>query len=241
MLGRGTGIAPLAALVEEGLARGTSGAIVLYWGGKQATDFYCASRFEALALHHKSFRFVPVIDSADQGWRGRSGFVQDCAAADYPDLETANVYACGSPLLVSRARQTLVAKCGLNPDQFYADVFEPSGSVVNEASKEPRIRAQLGLANGNNQTLMLATGVSLMSELRAQGVMQGICGGQKSCGSCRIEIDAIWPGSIPPPDRVEARLLAALNDPRPADRLACQITLTQELDGLHFAIPGRAL
>lgn len=241
MLGSGTGIAPLAALVEEGLAKGTSGPIVLYWGARQANDFYCSNRFESLALHHKNFRFVPVIDSADQGWYGRRGFVQDCAAADFPDLTTANVYACGSPLMVSSARQTLVAKCGLDPAHFYADVFEPSGSVLDEASENPRIRVQLRLASGDQQALTLPTGVSLMSALRAQGLMQGICGGQKSCGSCRIEIDAIWHNRIPPSDRVEARLLAALSDPQPADRLACQIALTSDLDGLHFAISDRPL
>lgn len=241
MLGSGTGIAPLAALVEEGLAKGSPGPIVLYWGGRQANDFYCASRFETLALHHDNFRFVPVVDTTEPSWRGRRGFVQDCAAADFPSLKTANVYACGSPLMVSSARQTLVTQCGLDPDRFYADAFEPTGSVLDGVSIKPRIRAQLRLADGREEALMLATGVSLMSALRAQGLMQGICGGQKSCGSCRIEIDAIWPTRIPPPDRVEARLLAALNDPLPADRLACQIALTSELEGLRFAIPDRPL
>lgn len=239
MLGNATGIAPLTALIEEGLAKETPGSITLYWGGRQADDFYCANRFEALALRYQNFRFVPVIHAADQSWRGRRGFVQGCVAADFSSLETANVYACGSPRMVSSARHTLVTKCGLNPDHFYADVFEPSGSVLDAVSEKPRIRAQLRLANGSDQALTLITGVSLMTALRAIGLMQGICGGQKSCGSCRIEVDAMWPNRIPPPDRVEARLLAALSDPRSADRLACQIALTPELDGFHFAVPDR--
>lgn len=238
MLGTGTGIAPLTALVEEGLAKETPGPIILYWGGRQPSDFYCASYFDALARRHENFRFVPVVDTTDQSWRGRRGFVQDCAAIDFPSLTTANVYACGSPIMVTSARQTLITQCGLDPNRFYADSFEPSMSIL-EAPTTPDLRMLLRLADGGEQELQLTAGTSLMSALRAQGFMQGICGGQKSCGSCRIETDAAWSARLPPPDRVEARLLATLNDPRPTDRLACQIHLTPALEGLLIAIPDR--
>lgn len=241
MLGGGTGIAPLTALLEEGLAQESHGPITLYWGGRQPNDFYCKAYFEALARRHQHFRFVPVVDTPDTSWSGRRGFVQNCAADDFPSLAKANVYACGSPVMVSSARQTLVTRCGLDPDRFYADAFEPSVSIREDARPSSHLRVQLQLADGSEQVVQVAAGTSLMSALRTQGLIQGICGGQKSCGSCRIETDTAWFARLPSPDRIETRLLAALSDPRPADRLACQIHLTPALDGLRIAIPDRPL
>lgn len=241
MLGSGTGIAPLAALVEEALAKDVFGKIVLYWGGRAADDFYCAAQFEALERCYDNFRFVPVVDGAEPGWHGRRGFVQDCAAADFPDLSQANVYACGSPMMVRSARQTLLAQCRLDPERFYADAFEASLAALAPPAAAPPCAGQLRLADGREQALALTVGVSLMSALQAHGLMQGICGGQKSCGSCRVEIEAPWAALIPPADRAEQRLLAVLSEPRPSDRLACQIVVTPALAGLYAAIPDRPL
>ena len=240
LLGTGTGIAPLAALVEEALATGSQKSMILYWGGRQTNDFYCAPKFEALALRHTNFHFVPVINSAKPIWNGRRGFVQDCAARDFPDLKVASVYACGSPQMVRSAHQTLVSQCGLDPERFYSDAFIPSEVAGNNEGVRS-IHARLRLADGQTKTLQLTTTGSLMNALRAQGYIAGICGGQKSCGSCRVEISPAWSAHISPPDRAETRLLAALDSPSLTDRLACQIALTPDLDGLELAILDRAL
>lgn len=233
MLGNGTGIAPLAALLEEGLIIGTANPVTLYWGGRHADDFYCAQYFEDLSRLHQNFRFVPVLEKADSNWSGRHGFLLNCAAVDFPDLPDANVYACGSSALVTRARQYLVEQCRLDADHFYADAFESSAPVLNtHLPKTASFRLKLRFMNGHEQALMLPGGVSLMVALQNEGWMQGICGGRKSCGNCRVGIAPEWIPRLPSADRVEARLLAALNEPRPQDRLACQIVLNSELDGL---------
>lgn len=233
MLGNGTGIAPLAALLEEGLIIGTANQITLYWGGRHADDFYYAKFFEDLSRLHQNFRFVPVLEKPDNKWSGRYGFLQNCAAADFSDLTDANVYACGSSALVTCARQCLVEQCRLDTDHFYADAFESSAPVLNtHLPKTASFCLKLRFMNGHEQVLMLTGGTSLMVALQNEGWMQGICGGRKSCGNCRVGIAPEWISRIPPADRVEVRLLAALNDPRPQDRLACQIVLSSELDGL---------
>jgi CDP-4-dehydro-6-deoxyglucose reductase len=42
---------------------------------------------------------------------------------DFPDLSGVQVYACGAPVMVEAARSDFSAKCGLPPEEFYADAF----------------------------------------------------------------------------------------------------------------------
>ncbi len=233
MLANGTGIAPLVALLEDGLNQHTENPVTLYWGGRHASDFYYAQHFEHLSRIHKNFRYVPVLEKAGSNWSGRHGLLQDCAAADFPDLKDAIVYACGSSTLVTRAREHLVERCKLEVDQFHSDTFEPSVSVLNtHFTKAASFRLRIRPVNGHEQMLMLPDGISLMAALQSAGWMHGICGGRKSCGNCRVGVAKEWISRLLPVDRVETRLLAVLNDPRPHDRLACQIILSPELDGL---------
>ncbi|MEO6423599.1 MAG: 2Fe-2S iron-sulfur cluster-binding protein [Candidatus Nitrotoga sp.] len=141
--------------------------------------------------------------------------------------------------MVDSARKLLLAECALDPDHFFADAFEPSVSLVDALQSKQKNRVHLRHTDGTEQTLTLPGDIKLMNALRDEGLMQGICGGQKSCGSCRIEIDPAWAAHLPPAERGEARLLATLNDPQPQDRLACQISLTPALDGLRITIPNR--
>ena len=50
---------------------------------------------------------------------GKAGQVM----ADFPDMSDIQVYACGTPLMVEAAREDFSARCGLPPDEFYADSF----------------------------------------------------------------------------------------------------------------------
>ena len=80
-------------------------------------------------------------------------------------------------------------------------------------------------------------GETLLKALQRAGTpVLSICGGQASCGACRVEIEPDWIDGIPPAGRVEAALLEFLDDPLPGHRLACQLTLTAPLDGLGLTL-----
>lgn len=88
----GTPIASLMKTHEEALrARGA----MLYWSGRRLEDLYGideAREWDALA---EQLRFVPVLSEPDANWRGRSGFVHEAVARDFPDMGGMEVYACG--------------------------------------------------------------------------------------------------------------------------------------------------
>jgi CDP-4-dehydro-6-deoxyglucose reductase, E3 len=47
-----------------------------------------------------------------------------------PDLSNHQVYACGAPVMVDSARRDYVQRCGLPPDEFYADAFTTEADLA---------------------------------------------------------------------------------------------------------------
>lgn len=66
----------------------------------------------------------------------------------------------------------------------------------------------------------------------------GECGGEMSCGTCHVYVDARWAAALPARGRDEEDMIEVVDDPREASRLGCQLTLTGELDGLTVVVPG---
>ena len=81
------------------------------------------------------------------------------------------------------------------------------------------------------------TGTTLLAALKEAGLpAMSVCGGRAACGSCKVGIGPAWRDRLPPPGKAEARLLRHLPDTGEGDRLACQITLTDRLDGLEIRL-----
>jgi 2Fe-2S ferredoxin len=62
--------------------------------------------------------------------------------------------------------------------------------------------------------------------------IEGICGGVAACGTCHVLVDEAWRAACGTPDRAEEARLAQLASRQAASRLACQITVSPQLDGL---------
>lgn len=69
----------------------------------------------------------------------------------------------------------------------------------------------------------------------------GQCGGGCTCCTCHCYVEAAWRPLMPAPDADERALLAYVLEPGAGSRLACQIRLTDALDGLTVRLPRRQL
>jgi CDP-4-dehydro-6-deoxyglucose reductase len=69
--------------------------------------------------------YVPVVSDAlpEDAWSGRTGFVHHAVIADFADLRSHQVYACGAPIVVESAERDFSVVCGLPAEEFYADSF----------------------------------------------------------------------------------------------------------------------
>jgi 2Fe-2S ferredoxin len=83
-------------------------------------------------------------------------------------------------------------------------------------------------------------GSTVMESALKHGVSSIIaeCGGSCSCATCHVYVDDAWVERVGAPSEEEAEQLDAAFEVRPNSRLSCQITVTEELDGLVVRTPS---
>ncbi|AMP05057.1 NAD(P)H dependent flavin oxidoreductase family protein [Collimonas pratensis] len=125
----GTGYAGIKPILLAALAEQEAMPVVLYWGGAQIDDFYEREFLDKLSARDVRFSWHGVVSQAGQVAEGfRQGYVQDVAAADSYVWQSARVYACGNPAMVSGVRERCLA-LGLPAHHFIAEAFVPSGAI----------------------------------------------------------------------------------------------------------------
>lgn len=122
MLATGTGFGPVKAIIEHALAEGSTRPIYFYWGARAREELYLDEMARRWDSEYRNFHYRPVLSRPDADWDGRTGYVQNAAAADFDDLSGYEMYACGHPDMVFSARDALAAK-GIDADHCYADAF----------------------------------------------------------------------------------------------------------------------
>ncbi len=97
--------------------------------------------------------------------------------------------------------------------------------------------------NGVITTCVNFEGMTVM-HLAVGNLVDGIdalCGGVMQCGTCHCYIDSLWIDKVGGPSEKEIKMLEALAENvevRSSSRLACQIHITENLNGLIVHLPA---
>lgn len=92
---------------------------------------------------------------------------------------------------------------------------------------------------GGAHPVEVPSGTTLMraaTDNRVPGI-DGDCGGNCACATCHVYVDSQWSDRTGARTAMEAEMLNLVAEPRANSRLACQITLTEALDGLVVNMP----
>ena len=65
------------------------------------------------------------------------------------------------------------------------------------------------------------------------------CGGACACATCHVYVDEKWFDKLQKKEDAEQDMLDMAFEPKKFSRLACQITATDELDGLVVKMPSK--
>ena len=65
------------------------------------------------------------------------------------------------------------------------------------------------------------------------------CGGGMACATCHVYVNDEWFDKLPPKEDGEEDMLDMAFEPKKNSRLSCQITISDELDGLVINIPEK--
>ncbi len=92
---------------------------------------------------------------------------------------------------------------------------------------------------GNSTEVEATNGDSVM-EAATQNDVPGIeadCGGACACATCHVYVDPTWLDKVGKPGDLEAEMLDVADNVTDHSRLACQIPMSDELDGLVVTTP----
>jgi len=93
-------------------------------------------------------------------------------------------------------------------------------------------------SDGAETTVEARTGDTLM-EVAVDNSIAGMvaeCGGACACATCHAYVDPAWLEKLGAMDEMESAMLDAAADRRDNSRLACQIEISDEIDGLKVTV-----
>lgn len=94
--------------------------------------------------------------------------------------------------------------------------------------------------NGTEHKVEIANGDTVM-QAALNNMIDGIvgeCGGGLACATCHCYVDDAWIDRVGEPCETEREMLEfASSETKPSSRLSCQITISDELDGLVVRLP----
>ena len=94
--------------------------------------------------------------------------------------------------------------------------------------------------DGSQRVIDAGLGDTVMATAVRNGVpgIVGECGGNRSCATCHVYVDADFMPLVGPPGDLEDDMLdLGVSDRRDNSRLSCQIVLDERLEGISVTTP----
>ncbi len=103
------------------------------------------------------------------------------------------------------------------------------------------IKVNFVTASGDKVSVEASAGSRLLEVGQAAGMpLEGTCEGQMACSTCHVIVAREWFDLLPEAAEEEEDMLDLAAGVQRTSRLSCQITLTEELDGLEVRIPAES-
>lgn len=127
LVGTGTGLAPLQAIVRAAIAAGHWGEITLIIGARNSDELYFSEPLRQLERQHSNVtctQLAQQIDNSDVK-NVRQADIYQYVKHHFPDLNSHLVYLCGADTFVSKLRKQCFF-AGVKPRNVYTDAFLPA-------------------------------------------------------------------------------------------------------------------
>jgi ferredoxin len=96
----------------------------------------------------------------------------------------------------------------------------------------------IDVSGASERVVEVQPGETLLAAGQADGQpLEGTCEGQMACSTCHVIVDADWFAQLPRASDEEEDMLDLAACATRHSRLACQIVVTDALDGLRVRIP----
>ena len=94
---------------------------------------------------------------------------------------------------------------------------------------------------GKSHTIEVPNGLSVMEGAISNNIpgIDADCGGSMACATCHVYVDEKWLNKLSKKEDSEQDMLDMAFEPNKFSRLSCQVTVTDELDGMVVKMPSK--
>lgn len=117
----GTGLAPIRAMLHRALPSGGDSPILLLAGARTEPELLWRAELEQLCVKHPRLRYEPCVSRPQNGWSGRTGWVQSHLAELVAPLSGSRVYVCGVGEMVVECVALLTTELGVPADRVFTE------------------------------------------------------------------------------------------------------------------------
>jgi ferredoxin len=116
-------------------------------------------------------------------------------------------------------------------------MLAPTGIALD--ATPGKVRVIFITPDGDRKLFMAKPGMTLMETARTNKIdMEAACDGTCACSTCHVYLDKESYAKLPKPSEDELDMLDLAPDVKETSRLACQIELTEALDGIEAELPS---
>lgn len=129
LIGTGSGLAPLAGIVEEALQHGHTGQVHLYHGSREMDGLYWVEEMQQLARQYANFHYTACVSRGEAPEGMAAGRANDVAMSAFPNLKGWRVFLCGHPDMVNQCRRQAYLQ-GANLQDIHSDAFHVASATL---------------------------------------------------------------------------------------------------------------
>ena len=144
LIGGGSGMSPLRAILSSHLASGERRPIRFFYGARTEADLFLLDEFAEIAAKLDDFKFIPALShQADDDWDGERGFVHEVVQRHLKDEQFGgeiDAYSCGPPPMIDAVLPVL-QMAGVEPS---TSISTSSPSLHGSLATRPAGAADTG-------------------------------------------------------------------------------------------------
>jgi ferredoxin-NADP reductase len=124
LVGTGTGVCPLRAMLEDELREPGGPPLRLLFGCRTEADILYGAELRAWAAEHARFALHVTLSRPGSDWNGLRGYVQHHLAQLIDTAARPHVYVCGLNKMITEVRRTLKQDLGYDRRLIHSERYD---------------------------------------------------------------------------------------------------------------------
>lgn len=191
MIGAGSGITPLMAMIKAVLNNEPKSKVLLVYGNHDEDSIIFKTDIERLQNKHSNFSVIHTLSNANNNWKGETGriskeqlivFIKDFLE----ESEKGEYYICGPTGMMQTAFESL-EELNVSKNQIHREIYNTKvvedDEEIDEVTREVTI-----ILEGEKYKITVEPDESILEKALSEGLPVPNSCQYGSCGTCRAEL-----------------------------------------------------